>query len=403
MVPAAAISPAAQAAIERHLEEGCCGVDQIINDFLRRLESGKLDAIEAQKRFTILRLRFNDILSEFDIFADVLDQRSEHETGVWISGLDAVAFDALRVPGVSMNTPPVVCYLDRGHGAAIRRARTRLPGGRENPVAVVRVPRERMIGNGIASSLMHEVGHQGSVLLNLINSIRPVLKGMQGNGEERSVWTYWERWISEIIADFWAVARVGIVSTLGLIGVVSLPRVFVFRFSLEDPHPFPWIRVKISCALGNALYPHPQWAAVSKLWESFYPLTGINNKQLRLISELQASIPRFLEMFLGHRPGSLKGRSLAETFRLPDRQNNRLKALFEEWRASPRKMQTAPPSQVFAVIGQARADGRITTQKESELLSKVLGHWALKSTLDPSGAYLNQLFGQYQQGNLISV
>jgi len=33
-------------------------------------------------------------------------------------------------------------------------------GGGENPVAIVRVPRERMVGNGIASSLVHEVGHQ---------------------------------------------------------------------------------------------------------------------------------------------------------------------------------------------------------------------------------------------------
>jgi hypothetical protein len=55
----------------------------------------------------------------------------------------------------------MVCYLDRGHGAAIRRARTRLPGGKSNPVAVIRVPRERMISHGIASSLIHEVGPSG--------------------------------------------------------------------------------------------------------------------------------------------------------------------------------------------------------------------------------------------------
>ena len=35
---------------------------------------------------------------------------------------------------------PAVCYLARGPGAAIRRARTRLPGGESNPVAIIRVP-----------------------------------------------------------------------------------------------------------------------------------------------------------------------------------------------------------------------------------------------------------------------
>ena len=66
----------------------------------------------------------------------------------------------------------MVCYLARGPGAAIRRARTRLPGGGDNPVAIIRMPRERMIGSGIASSLVHEVGHQGAALLDLVPSLR---------------------------------------------------------------------------------------------------------------------------------------------------------------------------------------------------------------------------------------
>jgi len=34
--------------------------------------------------------------------------------------------NALALPGF-YEAPPVICYLDRGAGAAIRRARTRLP------------------------------------------------------------------------------------------------------------------------------------------------------------------------------------------------------------------------------------------------------------------------------------
>ncbi len=126
--------------------------------------------------FTVLRMRFNDVLSQFDLFADVITQRSEHETGVWLSGLDIAAAEALTLAGDYYQLPPVACYLDRGPGAAIRRARTRLPGGGENPVAVIRVPRERLVGSGIASSLVHEVGHQGAALLDLIPSLRPVIR-----------------------------------------------------------------------------------------------------------------------------------------------------------------------------------------------------------------------------------
>ena len=61
-------------------------------------------------------------------------------------------------------------------------------------------------------------------------------------------------------------------STLGLMGIVSLPRVFVFRVSADDQHPIPWIRVKLSCAIGDALYPDPQWRQMAALWDQLYPV-----------------------------------------------------------------------------------------------------------------------------------
>ena len=185
MVNAAAVSTAAGTAIENHLASKRRELSHQVYGFLRWLHSPaghRVTVKEAQHLFTILRLKFNMVLDQLDIFADVLTQRSEHEIGVWLAGLDVVAADALTLPGRYYKVPPVICYLDRGHGAAIRRARTRLPGGSKNPVAVIRVPRERMVGSGIASSLVHEVGHQGAVLLDLINSLRPVLQNMQRQG-----------------------------------------------------------------------------------------------------------------------------------------------------------------------------------------------------------------------------
>ena len=103
-------------------------------------------------------MRFNVTLAQLDIFAAVLTQRSEQETGIWLAGLDIVASRRPVAAGNYYKMPGMICYLDRSHGAAIRRARTRLPGGGDNPVAIIRMPRERMIGSGIASSLIHEVG-----------------------------------------------------------------------------------------------------------------------------------------------------------------------------------------------------------------------------------------------------
>jgi hypothetical protein len=47
-------------------------------------------------------------------------------------------------------------------------------------------------------------------------------------------------------------------------------------------------------------------------------------------------------------------------------------------------MYRAPPTLVFAVIGQARADGQLTPEEESTVLGKLLTHWALRTTLNVS-------------------
>lgn len=385
MLLAASLLPTAQIAIERFLAKGRRELKQRVQDFLSWLRSAGRSASpeEAQRRFTFLRMRFNAVLTQLDVFNNVITQRSESETGVWLSGLDVVSADALALPGYYA-APPVICYLDRGVGAAIRRARTRLPGGGENPVAIIRVPRERMVGSGIASSLIHEVGHQGAALLELVPSLRLVLQARQRASDAPLVWQLWERWISEIVADFWSIARVGIASTMGLIGVVSLPRPFVFRLNIDDPHPTPWIRVKLSCAIGNALYPHPQWQRLANVWESYYPVAGLDDKRRQLLRSLETSMPEFTRVLNNHRPEALRGRSLLEAMATAERTPPRLTALFGAWQRAPMQMYRSPPSLVFAVLGQARADGKLSPEDESDLLAKLLTYWAMRSTLDMS-------------------
>jgi hypothetical protein len=394
MVQAASPTIAAQASIERYLLSGRRELRQMISEYLHWLQSpaGRNAPIsEAQRQFAFIRLRFNTGLDQLDIFADVMTQRSENEIGIWLAGLDALAADALALPGGYFDPPPVVCYLDRGHGAAIRRARTRLPGGGINPVAVIQVPRERMISNGIASSLVHEVGHQGAALLDLVNSLRQSLNRMQSsrNGT-MNVWFLFNRWISEILSDFWSVARVGICSSLGLMGVVSLPRAFVFRTNLDDPHPIPWIRVKLSCAMGDALYPHPQWAKLAAIWESYYPLTGLSSDKRQIFTDLEAAIPEFVSLLVNHRPESLRGETLGGALASADRSPSHLRDIYRAWQADPSLKSKTQPSLVFAAIGQARADGALTPEKESRLLSDVLTYWAMRNALNANDLRTNQ-------------
>jgi hypothetical protein len=385
MLPAANLLPESQIAIERFLMAGRRHLRTMLErfiDWLRSPEGSRAGPEESQRRFTVLRLRFNSILTQFDMFDHVITQRSESETGVWLSGLDVLSADALQLRERFFEMPPIICYLDRGVGAAIRRARTRMPGGGDSPVAIVRIPRERMVGSGIASSLVHEVGHQAAALLGLVESLRPVLRQKaESDARAAGAWRLWERWISEIVADFWSVARVGVASTIGLMAVVSLPRAFVFRINEDDPHPVAWIRVKLSAAIGGTLYPQPVWRQLSELWESYYPISQSAVKQAATLQMLEQSIPELISILIHHRPASLKGKSILEVLDLDTLMPEQLRGALQRWRESPQEMYETRPSVVMAVIGQGRADGIITPEEESSVLGKLLTHWALAATL----------------------
>lgn len=384
MVPAAALTPIAQTAIEQFLVSGRSLLRARVHEFLTWLRGpgAQLPPAVQQRRFTLIRLGFNNVLSQFDLFTEVITQRSEHETGVWLSGLDVLASDALDLPALPLDAPPIICYLARGPGAAIRRVKTKLPGGGLNPVAIIRVPRERMVGYGIGSSLVHEVGHQGAAMLGLVESLRPALAERARQAGPASPWTSWANWISEIVADLWSVAQLGMGSTMGLIGVVSLPRLFVFRSSGNDPHPVPWIRVRLSAALGGALYPHPQWEQLSRMWEELYPLDGLPPAQAEMMRTLDRSIPEFVQTLLAHQPRALNGRRLGDVMRRRDRSPDHLIATYRTWKAKPGLLPEAKPIDVFAVFGQTRAAGLVQPDHESRVLSDLLTQWALRSSID---------------------
>lgn len=383
MVLAAALPYRAHRCIERFLHRGRGQLRARAHDYLRWLTGPgrQAPASEQQRRFVRVRMEFNDVLSQFDLFTEVLTQRSEHGTGVWLSGLDVLATDALRMDVAGYEPVPAVCYLARGPGAAIRRARTRLPGGGSNPVAIIRVPRERMVGSGIASSLIHEVGHQGSAQLGLVETLRTELAQAR-TADPDGVWDTWERWISEIVADCWSVGKLGLTSTVGLLAVVSLPSYFVFRPSGDDPHPTPYLRVLISVTIGNALYPHPQWAAMRRTWKQLYPVADLPADRRAGLRRIEDGIPRFVELLLNHRSPQLDGRRLGDLWPVRERHPARLLNLFQRWAGDVAVMARQPPSLVFAVIGQAKVAGLISPEAESTALSELLTAWAVRSSLD---------------------
>ena len=284
-VAAAALSPAALSGIEQHLIAGRREVRRRAHGvpaLAARPGRGRHPRPSSSAGSGLLRLAFQNALSQFDLFSEVVTQRSEHDNGVLLSGLDVAAAEALLLPGRFFEWPAgrlrrctaasAAPSAGRGPGcraaATIRSRSIRIPAGAHDRVRhrVVAGPRGRAPGRGAARS--------GRVAA---RAARPPVRSARG----RPPGTLWDRWISEIVADFWSISRIGIGSTLGLIGLVSLPRGFVFRPPDEDPHPIPWVRVLLSCAIGDRLYPDPQWAGWPRLWRAMYPIAGVRPELAR--------------------------------------------------------------------------------------------------------------------------
>jgi hypothetical protein len=394
MLPAAAITPRAQVEIEQFLVKGRLQLAAQVREYIRWLRGAGRQAPPAlmQRRYALLRVRFNEVLSELDEFSDALTQRSEHETGVFLSALDALAADAMQIPDSPFALPEVITLQDRGPGGSIRRARTRLPSG-PSPVAIVRVPRERLVGFGVGASLGHECGHQVAALLDLIPSLRPSLAGMQRSGSPRAraAWTLFNRWLGEALADLWAVGKLGISASLGLMAVISLPPYFVHRQNTDDPHPYPWVRLKLSCAFGEALFPPhqalfpphtTQWRELAGMWEQLYPPSWIGRRPRAALAALEEAMPGFVALLVDHRPRSLRGRSLRDVLPTTERTPQRLSALFHAWRVRPAAMRSAAPTLAIAVLGQARANGELSPELESRTLRSLLTYWALQTSVN---------------------
>ena len=118
------------------------------------------------------------------------------------------------------------------------------------------------------------------------------------------------------------------------------------------------------------------------MWSAFYPVEGLPPQQKEVVTALLDSVAELTEILATHRSAALKGESLAEALQTSVIEPERLQQLFGRWEQAPAAMYGSRPTQVFAAIGQARADGRLTARNESQLIAKLLTHWALRKSID---------------------
>ena len=241
-------------------------------------------------------------------------------------------------------------------------ARTRLPGGGDNPVAIIKVPGSGWWEAGSRPHWFTKRGIRRRRCFHWWNHCaRCCARWRSRTPAEADAWQLWERWISEIVADVWSVGRVGIASTLGLMGVVSLPRAFVFRVNPERSAPDAVDQGETERGSRTSVLSAGGLEAVgASFGKSYYPLNGATAKQRDDL--LHAAGTDDSEVGERARPPStaaLRGRSVLQALDTDELRPSRLRALLTALEASVRNTCTGPgPIVVFAAIGQGTGGWR---------------------------------------------
>jgi hypothetical protein len=147
------------------------------------------------------------------------------------------------------------------------------------------------------------------------------------------------------------------------------------------------VRVLLSCAIGDRLYPDRQWGRLASIWESMYPIAGVGPRLASTIAGLRETIPELVTVLVEHRSPRLRGRSLGQVLRNPTLGRASLLDRFRSWAADPNTMAAEPPTTAFAVLGQARASGQLTPEREASLLHELITHWAVASALETARSW----------------
>jgi hypothetical protein len=69
---------------------------------------------------------------------------------------------------------------------------------------------------------------------------------------------------------------------------------------------------------------------------------------------------------------------------LAERHPERLARLWNWCRQANDRIRQLAPSLAFAVLGQARALGDLSPERESRTVERLLTYWAIRSTLEPA-------------------
>ncbi|MEW5727097.1 MAG: hypothetical protein AB1918_04650 [Pseudomonadota bacterium] len=307
-------SPAAWAGLEQYLglalRRALTDAVEALRAEGRRLAARAATAADGDLRADVLAFRDRYTQTEvvLDFYGDAVNTRTNPETGAMLRACDHLAWSSLNqaLPALGHAVPPVLCYVDKGLGAAILKAGLRLwDGGTISPAAAIRVARHNLWR---PTSLIHEAGHQFAHIAGWNEELAEVYRTELGAAPE--VATTWAGWASEVAADAFAFVHLGYAAVATLHDVLAGDRQAVFSFGF-GPHPVSYLRILLGVAMCRRAFGAGPWDDMEAEWRADNPLDGVPAPTRAVVEASLQVLPRIADVTVWRPMRGFNGRALA--------------------------------------------------------------------------------------------
>ena len=255
------------------------------------------ETADIEEQLVALRQRYSLLETTIDFYGDAINSRSNPVMQRTLAGLD-------RLAGLSMQrllaplghpVPPVLCYVDRGLGAAILKAGLRLWDPTVlSPAATIKIARHNLMR---PTALIHETGHQVAHILGWNEALADALEDAL-SGESSELARVWAGWSSEIAADSYAFVQTGYAAVANLHDVLAGGADYVLRYVAGDPHPVSYVRVLLGVEMCNAVFGDGPWQGLARALIMRYPLVGADPEVAALARASLPMLPRLARLCL---------------------------------------------------------------------------------------------------------
>jgi hypothetical protein len=153
------------------------------------------------------------------------------------------------------------------------------------------------------------------VRLGLVSALPKAIRAaLQKAGAPDTIADLYALWVFEIGPDFWTFCAAGAAQAAAIKEILALSPAHVFRVSLSDPHPTPYLRVLLAFHWCRYLWGRGEWDDWQEIWLQLYQIKDAPANVRNLIQQARKYIPLVSRILFQTRFDTLNGSTIPDLF-----------------------------------------------------------------------------------------